>query len=62
MLERLIPGTTNGAGEEPLSQYFINIFSDFQTRRRASSPGRRGVIPKARAEFQQHIFSSALSS
>src|SRR3984885_1575859 len=23
MLERLIPGATNGAGEEPLSQYFI---------------------------------------
>jgi hypothetical protein len=29
LLERLIPGATNGAGEEPLSQYFINIFSDF---------------------------------
>jgi hypothetical protein len=30
VLERLIPGSTNGAGEEPLSQYFINIFSDFK--------------------------------
>jgi hypothetical protein len=30
MLERLIPSGTNGAGEEPLSQYFINIFSDFK--------------------------------
>jgi hypothetical protein len=30
VLERLIPGATNGAGEEPLSQYFINIFSDFK--------------------------------
>jgi len=29
-LERLIPGATNGAGEEPLSQYFINILSDFK--------------------------------
>lgn len=28
LLERLIPGATNGAGEEPPSQYFINIFSD----------------------------------
>jgi hypothetical protein len=30
VLERLIPGVTNGAGEEPLSQYFINIFFDFK--------------------------------
>ncbi len=30
VLARLIPAATNGAGEEPLSQYFINIFSDFQ--------------------------------
>jgi hypothetical protein len=30
MLERLIPEATNGAGEEPLSQYFINILSDFK--------------------------------
>jgi len=30
LLERLIPSATNGAGEEPLSQYFINIFSDFK--------------------------------
>lgn len=28
--ERLIPPGTNGAGEEPLSQYFVNIFSDFK--------------------------------
>lgn len=31
MLARLIPGATNGAGEEPLSQYFINILSDFSS-------------------------------
>jgi hypothetical protein len=30
VLARLIPGATNGAGEEPLSQYFINILSDFK--------------------------------
>lgn len=30
LLELLIPSATNGAGEEPLSQYFINIFSDFK--------------------------------
>src|SRR6202451_2768210 len=28
--DRLIPGATNGAGEEPLSQYFINILFDFK--------------------------------
>ncbi|HEY7338427.1 MAG TPA: hypothetical protein VH639_26305 [Bryobacteraceae bacterium] len=30
LLKRLIPDATNGAGEEPLSQYFVNIFSDFK--------------------------------
>src|SRR5579862_945664 len=30
LLERLIPGATNGAGEEAPSQYFIDIFSDFK--------------------------------
>jgi hypothetical protein len=30
VLERLIPGATNGAGEEAPSQYFINILSDFK--------------------------------
>jgi hypothetical protein len=46
MLERLIPGTTNGAGEEPLSQYFINIFSDFTVE---AAP----IRPDAAALFQQ---------
>jgi hypothetical protein len=39
---RLIPELTNGAGEEPLSQYFINIFSDFE-------PGNEPVRPQAAA-------------
>jgi hypothetical protein len=30
LLKRMIPDATNGAGEEPLSQYFVNIFSDFK--------------------------------
>jgi len=30
LLKDLIPEDTNGAGEEPPSQYFINIFSDFK--------------------------------
>ena len=46
MLERLIPGATNGAGEEPLSQYFINIFSDFK-------PEEAPLRPEAAALFQQ---------
>jgi hypothetical protein len=46
MLERLIPGATNGAGEEPLSQYFINILSDFK-------PEEALLRPDAAALFLQ---------
>lgn len=46
MLARLIPDATNGAGEEPLSQYFINIFSDFQ-------PGQEPLQPAAAEQFRQ---------
>jgi hypothetical protein len=46
MLERLIPGTTNGAGEEPLSQYFINILADFK-------PEAAPIQPAAAALFLQ---------
>jgi hypothetical protein len=46
MLERLIPGSTNGAGEEPLSQYFINILSDFK-------PDEAPMRPDAAALFLQ---------
>jgi hypothetical protein len=46
MLERLIPGATNGAGEEPLSQYFINILSDFK-------PEEAPIRSDAAALFQQ---------
>src|ERR1700691_3946151 len=44
MLERLIPGSTNGAGEEPLSQYFINILTDFK-------PEEAPIRPAAAASF-----------
>jgi hypothetical protein len=44
VLERLIPGATNGAGEEPLSQYFINILSDFK-------PEEAPIRPTAAALF-----------
>jgi hypothetical protein len=46
LLERLIPGSTNGAGEEPLSQYFINIFSDFK-------PEEEPLLPAAAVLFRQ---------
>lgn len=46
VLARLIPDATNGAGEEPLSQYFINIFFDFK-------PGDEPLQPAAAAEFRQ---------
>jgi hypothetical protein len=46
LLERLIPGATNGAGEEPLSQYYINIFADFK-------PNETPLQPAAAARFAQ---------
>jgi hypothetical protein len=46
MLDRLIPGATNGAGEEPLSQYFINILTDFK-------PEDAPLRPAAAAAFEQ---------
>jgi hypothetical protein len=45
-LERLIPGATNGAGEEPMSLYFINILSDFK-------PQEAPMLPAAAASFLQ---------
>lgn len=46
LLERLIPGATNGAGEEAPSQYFINIFSDLK-------PEDEPLRPAAAQAFQQ---------
>lgn len=46
MLARLIPDETNGAGEEPLSQYFINILSDFK-------PGEEPLLPATAAAFRE---------
>jgi hypothetical protein len=50
ILERYIPGVTNGAGEEAPSQYFLNILSDFQ-------PGEEPLLPAAAAAFQQRAQS-----
>src|SRR5580692_7939161 len=55
LLERLIPGATNGAGEEPLSQYFINIFTDF-------NPEDAPIRPDAAALFQQRAKSFSSES
>ncbi len=44
MLERLIPGATNGAGEEPLSQYFINILSDFKPEEAPIRPAAADLL------------------
>jgi hypothetical protein len=46
LLERIIPGATNGAGEEAPSQYFINILSDFK-------PEEAPLLPEARKLFEQ---------
>jgi hypothetical protein len=46
VLKRLIPDVTNGAGEEPLSQYFINIFFDFK-------PDQAPIRPAAAELFRQ---------
>jgi hypothetical protein len=46
LLERLIPGGTNGLGEEPPSQYFINILSDFK-------PEDALLRPSAAASFAE---------
>jgi len=53
MLERLVPPDTNGAGEVPMSQYFINILSDFK-------PEAAPIRPAAAALFLQRskTFSS----
>jgi len=50
MLKRLIPDATNGVGEEPLSQYFINIFTDFR-------PEEIPLRQAAAEEFRQRAAS-----
>jgi hypothetical protein len=46
LLERLIPEATNGVGEEPVSEYFINILTDFK-------PEEPLLRPAAAKELQQ---------
>jgi hypothetical protein len=46
LLDRIIPGETNGAGEEPLSQYYINIFFDYK-------PDEVPLKPDAAEQFRK---------
>jgi hypothetical protein len=55
VLARLIPDATNGAGEEPLSQYFINILSDFK-------PEAEPLRPDAAALYSQRATNFAKES
>lgn len=51
VLARLIPEATNGAGEEPLSQYFINIFSDFKPEEVPFRPAAAELFRQRAANF-----------
>ena len=51
ILERLIPGVTNGAGEEPLSQYFINILFDFKPEEEPLQPAAANLFRQRAKSF-----------
>src|SRR5579863_4871270 len=51
MLARLIPDATNGAGEEPLSQYFINILSDFKPEEAPIRPDAAALLLQRAKNF-----------
>src|SRR5579863_3952783 len=53
LLKRLIPEATNGAGEEPLSQYFINIFADFKPEDVPLRPAAAEQFRKRAQNFSQ---------
>jgi hypothetical protein len=50
---RLIPDVTDGAGEEPLSQYFINIFSDFEAGGEPVRPEAAAALKERAAAFSR---------
>lgn len=50
---QLIPEATDGAGEEPLSQYFINIFSDFRSGEEPLQPAAAAVLRERAAIFSR---------
>ena len=62
MLARLIPDATNGVGEEPLSQYFINILSDFKPEEAPIRPAAAALFLQHAKRLQQCITALSLSS
>ena len=46
-----IPDPTNGAGEEPLSQYFINILSDFKAEEAPLKPAAAALFLQRAKNF-----------
>lgn len=58
----LIPEATNAVGEEPLSQYFINIFSDFKPGDEPVRPEAGRCASRAGGRFQPHLADCALPS
>ena len=53
MLKRLIPDATNGVGEEPLSQYFINILSDFKPEEEPLRPEAAAALRERARNFSR---------
>jgi len=53
LLDRLIPGVTNGAGEEPLSQYYINIFADFKPEETPLQPAAASLFAQRARNFSK---------
>jgi hypothetical protein len=52
-LERYVPGATNGAGEEPLTKYFLNILSDFQPEEEPLRPEAAAALRERRQSFSE---------
>jgi hypothetical protein len=53
MLTRLIPDETNGVGEEPLSQYFINILTDFKPEESPVRPDAAALLTQRAKDFSK---------
>lgn len=50
-LLRLIPGGVNGTGEDPPSQYFLNILSDFKPEEAPLQPAAAAAFRRRAANF-----------
>ena len=59
---RLIPDGTNGAGEEPSSQYFVNIFSDFKPEDVPFRPAAAEAFRQRAQNFHEVVSPRSLSS